>query len=95
MSAGKPPLRPGSSAPVSGQYRERGRGGAGREITCINDRPCVLLRSRAVRTKSLTTTQGTGVAGSDVVSIKETASVKNLAFYPVVSAQTGSRISLV
>jgi hypothetical protein len=39
MSTKKPPLRPGSSAPVSGQYRERGpRGGEGREITGIKGR---------------------------------------------------------
>lgn len=40
MVTRKPPLKPGSSAPVSGQYRERGpRGGEGREITGIKGRP--------------------------------------------------------
>lgn len=36
----KPPLRPGKSAPASGQYQEIGpRGGKGREVTTVKGEP--------------------------------------------------------
>lgn len=40
MSTRRSPLKPGTPAPVSGQYEQIGpRGGAGKEITGIRGRP--------------------------------------------------------